>query len=52
MVSVKKKRKTNKRLHWGRGGRFLKHVGKGIKGLMFFTSSQRKHNNNIPDTQL
>ncbi len=45
MASEKKKRKVDKRLHWGRGGGFLKHVGKGIKRLMFFTSSQRKENN-------
>jgi len=44
MASEKKKRKTDKRLHWGRGKNFAKWVGKGIKGLMFFTSSQRQAN--------
>jgi hypothetical protein len=47
MASNKKKRKVDKRLHWGRGGRFLKFVGKGIKRLTFFTPSQRKKNNII-----
>ena len=49
MPSEKKKRKVSKKLHWGRGGRFLKFVGKGIKGLTFFTSSQRKENNKIKE---
>ena len=44
MASEKKKRKIDKRLHWGRGRNFLKHVGKGIKGLHFFTPSQRQKN--------
>lgn len=44
MASEKKKRKSNKRLHWGRGKYFMKWVGKGIKGLTYFTSSQRKAN--------
>lgn len=44
MASEKKKRKTDKRLHWGRGKSFMKDVGKGIKGLSYFTSSQRKAN--------
>lgn len=42
MASEKKKRKTDKRLHWGRGKYFMKWVGKGIKGLTYFTSSQRR----------
>ena len=42
MASENKKRKTDKKLHWGRGGRFLKHKGKGIKRLDFFNASQRK----------
>ena len=41
MASEKKKRKTDKKLHFGRGGNFMKWVGKGIKGLTYFTSSQR-----------
>lgn len=45
MASIKKQRKTSKRRHWGRGKNFAKHKGKGIKGLHFFTSSQRKKNN-------
>lgn len=44
MASEKKQRKTAKRLHWGRGKNFAKWVGKGIKGLTFFTSSQRQAN--------
>lgn len=44
MASENKKRKTDKRLHWGRGGGFLKEKGKGIKRLSFFTSSQRNLN--------
>jgi hypothetical protein len=47
MASEKKKRKADKRLHWGRGKNFMKWVGKGIKGLTYFTSSQRKKNNII-----
>lgn len=45
MASEKNKRKSNKRLHWGRGKYFMKYVGKGIKGLSYFTSSQRRANN-------
>ena len=47
MASEKKKRKVDKRLHWGRGGRFLKETGKGIKGLSFYTPSQRRIDNQI-----
>jgi hypothetical protein len=47
MTSENKKRKTDKRLHWGRGGRFLKAIGKGIKRLDFFNASQRRKNNNL-----
>lgn len=50
MASENKKRKVSKKLHWGRGGNFLKEKGKGVKGVSFFTSSQRKLNNN-PKTQ-
>lgn len=45
MASEKKKRKSSKKLHWGRGIAFMKWVGKGIKGLVYFTSSQRRANN-------
>jgi len=44
MASEKKKRKADKRLHWGRGKNFMKWVGKGMKGLCYFTSSQRQAN--------
>ena len=44
MTSESKRRKSDKRLHWGRGNYFMKWVGKGIKGLTYFTSSQRKEN--------
>jgi hypothetical protein len=47
MSSENKKRKTDKKLHWGRGGNFMKHIGKGIKRLDFFTASQRRLNNKI-----
>jgi hypothetical protein len=42
-MSTKKFNKSNKRKHWGRGGRFLKATGPGIKGLDFYTSSQTKN---------
>jgi len=44
MASEKKKRKASRKLHWGRGIYFMKWVGKGIKGLTYFTSSQRQAN--------
>jgi len=47
MASEKKQRKSDKRLHWGRGKYFMKWVGKGIKGLVYFTSSQRQKNKKI-----
>lgn len=47
MASENKKRKTDKRLHWGRSRHFLKHKGVGIKGLHFFTASQRQVNKKI-----
>jgi hypothetical protein len=47
MSSETKKRKSDKKLHWGRGRHFMKWVGKGIKGLTYFTSSQRRINNKI-----
>jgi hypothetical protein len=49
MSSEKKKRKVDKRLHWGRGGNFLKEKGKGIKRLSFYTSTQRRVDNKIKD---
>lgn len=49
MTSESKKRKTDKKLHWGRGGHFLKNKGKGIKRLDFFNSSQRQLNKKIED---
>jgi hypothetical protein len=42
MASENKKRKVDKKLHWGRGGGFLKESGPGIKRLSFYTSSRRK----------
>lgn len=47
MASEKKKRKVDKKLHWGRFGYYLKNKGKGIKGLDFFTPSQRQENKKI-----
>lgn len=44
MASKNKMAKTDKRKHWGRGGNFLKGKGKGVKGLSFYTSAQRKEN--------
>lgn len=45
MASESKKRKADRRLHRGRGRAFMKWVGKGIKGLCYFTPSQRRANN-------
>jgi len=42
MTAESKMRKVAKRLHWGRGGRFLKASVKGIKRLDFFNGSQRR----------
>lgn len=49
MASEKKKRKTAKRLHPSRGGNWLKEKGdgKGVKGISFFTPSQRQLNNRM-----
>ena len=41
MTSENKKAKTDKRKHWGRGGNFLKDIGK-FKRLNFFNASLRK----------
>ena len=41
MASESKMRKVSKKLHWGRGGGFLKACGRGIKRLDFFNASQR-----------
>ena len=49
MTSESKKRKTDTKLHWGRGGNFLKNKGKGIKGLDFFNASQRQENKKRSD---
>lgn len=49
MTSENKLRKVSKKLHWGRGGGFLKAFGKGIKRLDFFNASQRRKNNKIED---
>lgn len=40
MASESKKRKTSKKLHPGRDGKFLKLINK-CKGLTFFNSSER-----------
>ena len=42
MTAESKMRKVDKKLHWGRGGGFLKNWGKGIKRLDFFNASQRQ----------
>ena len=42
MTAESKMRKVAKKLHWGRGGGFLKNWGKGIKRLDFFNASQRQ----------
>ena len=47
MTSESKKRKVDKRLHWGRGRGWLKATGKGMKRLIFFNASQRKLNNDL-----
>lgn len=46
MASENKKAKTDKRKHWGRGGKFLKDTGK-LKRICFFNASLRKKNNKI-----
>ncbi len=43
MTAESKMRKVSKKLHWGRGGRFLKASIKGIKRLDFFNGSQRQN---------
>ncbi len=48
MASEKKKRKTDKKLHWGRGKSFLKEKAKGIKGISFYSPAQRQINMTIP----
>jgi len=47
MASKNKKRKTDKKLHHGRGGNFLKESDEGIKGISFYNSSQRQKNKKI-----
>ena len=47
MTSESKMRKVSKKLHWGRGGRWLKEFRKGIKGLSFYTASQRRNDKKI-----
>jgi len=42
MTAENKMRKVSKKLHWGRGGGFLKNCSKGIKRLDFFNASQRQ----------
>lgn len=46
MSSESKKRKVDKRLHWGRGRNFLKDKTK-LKGVCFYNSSLRKLINKI-----
>lgn len=46
MASENKKRKVDKKNHWGRGRRFLKSTFK-MKGICFYNSSIRKQINNI-----
>lgn len=46
MASENKKRKVDKRLHWGRGRSFLKDKTK-LKGVCFYNSSLRKQMNKI-----
>lgn len=47
MTAESKMRKVSKKLHWGRGGRWLKEFRKGIKGLSFYTASQRRADKKI-----
>jgi len=51
MASENKKRKTDKKLHWGRGGNWLKSKGKGKKGISFFTPSDRRLNKKLPNDE-
>ena len=41
MSSESKKRKTNKKNHWGRDGKWLKFTGK-LKTVSFYNSSSRQ----------
>ncbi|MGI5872473.1 MAG: hypothetical protein ACOX8T_10615 [Bacillota bacterium] len=41
MSSQKKMRKTAKRRHWGRDGRWLKGTTK-VKGIAFYTTTERR----------
>ena len=42
MTSESKMRKVSKKLHWGRGGNWLKEFRKGIRRVSFYTASQRR----------
>ncbi len=42
MASEKKMRKTAKKLHWGRGGSWLKEKVAGVKGVSFYTPAKRR----------
>ena len=42
-MSSSKFAKMNKRNHWGRDGHWGKKSGKGIKGISFYTGSDRQH---------
>jgi hypothetical protein len=44
MASENKKAKTDKKNHPGRAGNWLKASGRGMKGISFYTASDRRRN--------
>ena len=51
MASEKKMRKISRKLHWGRSSCFLKTHGKGIKGVSFYTPSDRMNDKDGPSRE-
>ena len=47
MASQKKLRKIAKKLHWGRGKWWFKSKGKGVKGVSFYTPSDRQESKKV-----
>lgn len=51
MASESKKRKTAKKLHYGRSRKFLKSQTGRLKGVYFYTSSQRQKEKKIDNIE-
>lgn len=49
MASESKMRKVDKKLHWGRGGGFLKSNLGRLKRVFFYNASDRQKNKKIED---